>query len=89
MAIPEPAPSLPDQLRVKLVEVSVAGNALTLLVGVVLSIVMGASFVGLIPSAGSVSLIWSVVIGAFESKVIVATLRIWVPVASPALGAIV
>ena len=58
--MPEPVPSLPDQLNVKLVELSVAGRAFTLLVGVVLSIVMGASLVGLVPRAGSVSLIWSV-----------------------------
>ena len=54
--MPEPAPSLPDQLRLKLALVSVAGSAVTLETGVVLSIVTSACLAVEIHWLGSVSL---------------------------------
>ena len=86
--MPEPPPSLPDQLRLNLSEFSVAGRAVTLLVGVELSIVTSACLAVEIPWLGSVSLTWSVAIGALVSNVMLATLVIFVPVGRPALGAI-
>ena len=53
-----------------------------------LSIVIRASLVGSIPWLGSSSLTRSVAIGGLPSKTMLATLRICVPVASPALGEI-
>ena len=72
----------------KLVEFSVAGSGVTLLVGVVLSIVTRACLAGRDALAGVVSLTWSVAIGALPSKTMLATLVIVVPVARPAFGAI-
>ncbi len=65
-----------------------AGRAATVLVGTVLSIVIRACLVGSIPWLGSSSLTRSVAIGVLPSNTILATLRICVPVARPALGEI-
>ena len=70
----------------KLVELSVAGRAATVLVGAVLSIVIRACLVGSIPWLGSSSLTWSVAIGVLPSNTMLATLRICVPVARPGIG---
>ena len=87
-AIPEePVASLPDQLTGNAVVFSTAGSGVTVLVGAELSIVTRACLVGSTPWLGSVSLTWSVAIAGLESKTMSATLRIWVPVARPDLGA--
>jgi hypothetical protein len=71
----EPGASWPDQLTVKLPGLN-AGNAVTLLVGVLASMVLRSCLVGSTPWLASWSFTWSVVIGGLTSKVTVATLRI-------------
>ena len=69
--MPGPAPSEPDQETVKLVEVVVAGSAVTVLVGGVASMVL---------------VICGVAIGALVSKTMLAWALSVAPVARPGLG---
>ena len=72
--MPEPLASLPDQLTVKLGVVSVAGSAVTLLVGTAVSMVLRAVFVAM---------------GALMSKTTEACWLILVPVVRLDLGSTV
>src|ERR1017187_4731576 len=88
--MPEPPVlSLPDQLTMKLVDGSVRGSGLTLVVGGLASIVTSACLVGSMPWLAFSMSTWSVVMVGPMSKLMSATFLICVPVGRLAFGSIV